>query len=512
MDCKKKRNPELTMGVQAGESLTIEKSRAGRRGADVPALGVPLAPLAEALPSWLIRQQAPALPELSELDVVRHFTRLSKLNMSVDENMYPLGSCTMKYNPRVNEHVVRLPGFARLHPWTLEEGCQGALELIYRIERALTAVTGLSAVTVQPAAGAHGELTGVMMIMAAIKDRGEKRDTMLVPDSAHGTNPATCALAGLKVKEVPTGADGVIDPAVVASLLDSSVAGIMITNPNTVGLFERNISEIARLVHAAGGFVYMDGANFNAILGQALPGDFGIDAMHINLHKTFSQPHGGGGPGAGPVAVSEALRPYLPYPRVEREMRSGLSYYTLSYEGAEKSIGCIREFVGSFGVLVRAFAYMLRLGDEGLRKVSQGAVLNARYLRALLEDDYELAYQGDNLHEVVFTDAKQKQNGISTLDIAKRLLDYGAHPPTIYFPLTVKGSLMIEPTETESKETIDAFAAAMSAIAKEAKESPEIFANAPYSTPCARLDETAAARNPILNWQQIEPRLSSCSI
>ena len=489
----------LGMNITSGEKLTFEKSVSGRRGSDRLKLGVPQQKTEHILPTNRRRNELMDLPELSEVDVVRHFTRLSKLNFSVEENGYPLGSCTMKYNPRVNEAMVRLPGFARLHPETPNSGIQGALELAYGLQEVLLEVTGLADITLLPSAGAHGELTGVMLMRAAARAKGEERDTMLIPDSAHGTNPATCTLAGLKTREIPTGKNGVLEPETVAKFVNDKTLGIMITNPNTAGLFESNIDKIAEVIHNAGGYVYMDGANLNALLEKARPGHFGVDAMHINLHKTFSQPHGGGGPGAGPVAVSEALAPYLPVPKVVKQAAGN---YILDESDEAQSIGYIREFLGNFGVYVRAYAYILRLGGEGLKSVTEMAVLNANYIRARLQGAYALAFDQPHMHEALFSDAVQQKNGVSTMDIGKRLLDYGFHSPTTYFPLTVKGAMLIEPTESETLESLDSFCDCMVEIAKEAEETPEIFANAPYTTPASRLDQTRAARNPVLRWKK----------
>ena len=503
----------LGMRTTGGEQLVFEKSVSGRMGVNLPEFDVPHLPVERHVDSRRLRKEPLKLPELSELDVVRHYTRLSKLNYSVDENFYPLGSCTMKYNPRINEEAVRLPGFARLHPETPVAAAQGALELMHELGNILIDFTGMVDVTLVPGAGAHGELAGVMMMRLALEAQeaniartsGDetaipklRRNTMLIPDSAHGTNPATCTLAGLKTKQVPTGPRGVIEVADVVRLVDEHTAGIMITNPNTLGLFEENIQAIADVIHQAGGFVYMDGANLNALLGKARPGDLGVDALHINLHKTFAQPHGGGGPGAGPVVVSSRLQPFLPYPRIIKREEAGNVVYDLIKDGQEHSLGYLREFGGNFGVFVRAYSYILRLGSAGLCEVSEKAVLNANYIKARLAGKFHLPYNGKNLHEVVFDDEYQHKYEVSTLDIAKRLLDYGYHPPTVYFPLVVKGALMIEPTETESKQTLDMFCNTMLEIATEAEESPEVLKHAPYTTPVARLDETKAARKPKL--------------
>lgn len=503
---KRESKPSVGMRLGGGEPLSFEKSKCGRSGVNLPETKVGAADLLAGIPAELRRDDEVLLPELSEVDVVRHFTRLSRLNASVEVHGYPLGSCTMKYNPRVHESLVRLPGFAHLHPETPEHLAQGALQLMYELGEALRIVTGLAGVTLVPAAGAHGELAGVMMMRKGLEKAGSKKDTILIPDSAHGTNPATCTVAGLRTKQISSGPEGILRADDVRQAMDDSIGGIMITNPNTLGLFETGIEEIAEIIHAAGGYVYMDGANLNALLGHARPGDFGVDALHINLHKTFSQPHGGGGPGAGPVAVSDRLKPFLPYPRIEKiKGADGQPYYRLDRDVVDTdSIGLMREFVGNFGVFVRSYAFILRLGGKGLQQVSEKAVLNANYVRARLEKDYELCLKQPHLHEAVFTDSKQQAHHVSTLDVAKRLIDYGFHPPTVYFPLHVKNALMIEPTESESKDSLDAFCDAMLEIAREVEETPEVFHDAPYSSPVGRLDETAAARKPVLNWQMMK--------
>jgi glycine dehydrogenase subunit 2 len=429
---------------------------------------------------------------------MRHFTRLSKWNYSVDEGLYPLGSCTMKYNPRINEEVVRLAGLAQLHPLQPSDQVQGALALMWQLEQALLAVTGMARVTLQPAAGAHGELTGMLMIRKALAARGERRAKVLIPDSAHGTNPASAVFAGFETVEVASTPHGTLDLAAVARHLDGGdVAALMVTVPNTLGVFEPEIVKAAAMLHEKGAFLYMDGANLNAFVGIALPGKMGADALHINLHKTFSTPHGGGGPGAGPVAVSQALVPHLPVPMVEREG----DRYTLAYD-RPGTIGKVRGFYGNFGMLVRALAYIRSLGRDGLKSMAEGAVLNANYLRTRLEGDYHLPYDGPSLHEVVFDDSIQAAAGVKNIDIAKRLLDYGFHPPTMSFPLIVHGALMIEPTESEGIDELDAFVAAMKAIAREAREEPDLVRGAPYSTPVRRLDEVRAARQPVLRWRR----------
>jgi glycine dehydrogenase subunit 2 len=449
------------------------------------------------LPARLRRADAmEGFPELDELEVIRHFTALSHRNYAIERQFYPLGSCTMKYNPRLNEAVARLPGFAQVHPLLPASAVQGALALLYDLERMLAAVTGMDRVSLQPSAGAQGELTGLMMIRAYLASRGGPRKKIIVPDTAHGTNPASSTLCGYEVVQISSNSQGVIDPATVEKTMDDEVAALMITNPNTLGIFESHIEAVAEIVHRRGGLLYLDGANLNALMGIAKPGDMGVDVLHINLHKTFSTPHGGGGPGSGPVAVKSFLGDFLPVPRiVARESGFELE------ESAPRSIGRVRSFFGNFGVLVRAYAYILALGGDGLENASQMALLNANYLRKRLEGHYHLPYAAPCMHECVFTDRLQQRHGVSTLDVAKRLLDYGFHPPTIYFPLVVSGALMIEPTETESRETLDSFAEAMIAIAEEAKANPERVKAAPHSTPVGRLDEARAARRPVLRWE-----------
>ncbi len=475
----------------------FEKSQAGRRGVALPALDVPETPWEKILPSGSARKTPAGLPEVSEVDVVRHFTALSQLNFGVDEGFYPLGSCTMKYNPKINENAARMPGFSAIHPFQEEESVQGALGLLFHLQEMLAEITGMRAVTLQPAAGAHGEFTGILLVRAYHDARGEShRRTMIVPDTAHGTNPASAAVAGFDVVEVASNGKGHVDLGALKGLLDHRVAGIMLTNPNTLGLFEEHIAEVAELVHGAGGLLYYDGANANAILGKVRPGDMGFDVLHLNLHKTFSTPHGGGGPGSGPVGVGERLVPFLPKPVVIQKN----GRYTLDFDRPQ-SIGRVRSFFGNFGVLVRAYAYILSMGPDGLREVAESAVLNANYLMALLQGRYDVKFPGPCKHEFVLSARRQKEaHGVTALDIAKRLIDFGIHPPTIYFPLLVEEALMVEPTETEGKETLDAFAEAMMAIADEAEQNPEIFAEAPHSTLRSRFDETLAARNPVLRW------------
>lgn len=478
-----------TTGLVLNEKLLFEHSDAGRKGYSLPALDVPAAEL----PEGLCRQEITGFPELSEVDVVRHFTRLSTWNYGVDSGFYPLGSCTMKYNPKVNELAARLPGLADVHPATPDRLAQGTLALMHQLQEMLAEISGFAAVSLQPAAGAHGELAGMLTIRAWHEAQGNSRRTrVLIPDTAHGTNPATAALAGFDV--VPIASEGVLTLAEVEAHMTSDVAALMVTNPNTLGLFETNIAEICQLVHARGGLVYCDGANLNALLGIARPGDMGIDVMHFNLHKTFATPHGGGGPGSGPVGVSAALAPFLPGPAV---VRDGDRY---RFAGTQESIGRMLAFHGNFGIMLRAFAYIRSMGAQGLKTATEMAVLNANYVRARLEGTFHLPYADRSLHEVVFSD-RDLPNDCHTLDVAKRLIDYGYHPPTIYFPLVVKGAIMIEPTETESQETLDEFCDAMLAIAGEAATDPELLKNAPVRTRVRRLDETAAARQPRLRWQ-----------
>jgi glycine dehydrogenase subunit 2 len=482
----------------------FEQGARGRTGASLPPLDVPSAD-EKALFGSLAREEAPGLPEVSEVEVTRHFTRLSRWNYAIDIGMYPLGSCTMKYNPKVNERVARMPGFAGLHPAQPESTMEGALELMWRLERCLCELGGFKRVTLQPAAGAQGELAGVMMIRAYHADQGRRPSKVLIPDSAHGTNPASCALNSFEVVSIKTGADGLLHADAVRAACEQhkgDVAAIMITNPSTLGLFEEQLGEIADVVHAAGGLVYMDGANFNALLGKVRPGEAGVDVMHINLHKTFTTPHGGGGPGSGVVGVGEKLEPFLPTPHVEKRGEK----YELDYN-RPKSIGRLRSWFGNFGMFVRAYTYIREMGGPGLTQATEMAVLNANYVRARLKDVYPLAYDKPSMHEVVFTDKKlKKETGVQTLDVAKRLMDFGYHPPTIYFPLPAvtggAGALMIEPTETETPETLDAFCDAMAAIASEAAKDAELAHAAPHGTALRRLDETRAARQPKLRWSR----------
>jgi len=448
------------------------------------------------IPAALLREDIAGFPELGELETLRHFTRLSQLNYGIEGQFYPLGSCTMKYNPKVNEAVARLPGFSQIHPLAPSQLLQGALQLIYELEAMLAEVSGMDAVSAQPAAGAQGELTGLMVIRAFLTEGGDPRKKIIVPYTDNGTNPASSALCGYDVVQISSNDQGVIGPSTVAEAMDENVAALMITNPNTLGLFEKNIEAVCAAVHAKGGLVYLDGANLNALMGIAKPGHMGVDVLHMNLHKTFSTPHGGGGPGAGPVGVKGSLREYLPAPRIEK---IGEDYRLV--EACPKSIGRVRSFFGNFGVLVRAYTYIVSLGADGLHEVSRMALLNANYIRKRLEKYYEIAYDEPCMHECIFTDRIQQKHGVSTLDIAKRLLDYGCHPPTIYFPLVVHGALMIEPTETETPETLDEFVEAMIAIAQEARENPQLVKTAPHTTPVSRLDEARAARKPTLRWE-----------
>jgi len=473
----------------------FEKGGPGRRAASLPECDVALSPLGELLPEGLLRDVPPGLPEVSEPELVRHYVRLSQKNYSVDGNFYPLGSCTMKYNPKVNETAAGIKGFAGLHPNAPEEYAQGALRLMHELEGMLVNISGMSRVSLQPAAGAHGELAGMLMIRAYHEKHGEKRDRVIIPDSAHGTNPASARLAGFEVVEVGSNKDGTVDTAHLRELADGRTAGLMLTVPNTLGLFEPDILEISEIVNTAGGLMYMDGANLNALVGLVRPGDMGFDVVHFNLHKTFSTPHGGGGPGSGPVGVSERLVPFLPSPTVER---TG-GRYRLDCERPD-SIGRIQAFNGNFGVLVRAYAYIRSMGPDGLGEVSKNAIINANYILSKLKGAYHLPHDRHCMHEVVFSGKRQKENGVHTRDIAKRLLDHGFYAPTVYFPLIVDEAIMIEPTETETIQTLDAFTDAMLEIAKEAIESPDSVTSAPHDTPLTRLDEAEAARHPVIRY------------
>jgi len=486
--------------------LTVfERSRPGRRAFSAPELDVPERPLDELLPERLRRREEARLPELAEPEIVRHYNRLSKRNFDLDTGFYPLGSCTMKHNPKLHERVAALPGNARLHPLQDPRRAQGALELMWRLQGALGEIAGLQHVSLQPSAGSHGELLGVLLTRAYHEDRGEHRTKVLTPDTAHGTNPATVTMAGYELVKVGTADDGGVDLDDLRAKADDDVACFMLTNPNTLGLFDSNIEEIARIVHAAGATLYYDGANLNAVTGISRPGDMGFDIVHFNLHKTFTQPHGGGGPGAGPIAVSDRIEPYLPRPQVVRlgADNGAEPRFDLDFD-RPKSVGRLRGFQGNYGVFVRSYAYIRSLGAEGLREMSETAVLNANYLLALLRREgiaeyLPVAYDRLCMHEFVLSGAPMKRElKLRTLDLAKRLLDHGVHPPTVYFPLLVDEALLIEPTETETKETLDAFAESIAAILREAREDPEIARNAPYTTPVRRLDEATAARRPVI--------------
>jgi glycine dehydrogenase subunit 2 len=472
--------------------LIYEKSQAGRRASSLPSYDLPAAEV----PEELRRAEPPRLPELPEFELFRHFTALSTRNFGIDTGFYPLGSCTMKYNPRVNERVAALPGFRDLHPLQEEDAAQGALELQWRLGEALREITGLDAVSLQPAAGSQGELTGLMLMRAYFADRGEERDTVITADTAHGTNPASVTMAGYRLEKVETDPRGNLDLDDLRAKVNERTAGLMLTNPSTLGLFDENIEEVAAIFHDAGALLYYDGANLNAVCGISRPGDMGFDIVHINLHKTFSQPHGGGGPGGGPIAVRSTLEPFLPVPAVVRRGDG----FGLDYD-RPKSIGRVRAFTGPFGVFVRSYAFIRAYGPA-LREMSEVAVLNANYLLARLRDAYELPFDRLCMHEFVLSARRLKrEHGVTALDVAKRLIDYGFHPPTIYFPLVVPEALMIEPTETETKETLDAFADAMLAIARESAESPDLLKGAPTSTPVRRLDEVKAARNPVVRYR-----------
>ena len=478
------------------EALLFERSSPGKGAWQLPELDVPAVDASVALGAGNVRAEIPGFPEVSEVEAIRHFTRLSTWNYAIDHGMYPLGSCTMKYNPRINELVARIEGLAWAHPYQPEALAQGAMEVMARLEAALAEITGMDAVTLQPSAGAQGELTGILLIRALLEKRGNPRRKILIPDSAHGTNPATAAIAGYVVENVKSTDAGVLDLEALARAADGDVAALMVTNPNTLGVFEENIVQAAEILHAKGAMLYMDGANMNALVGIARPGDFGVDVMHLNLHKTFSTPHGGGGPGAGPVAVKKALEPFLPTPRLKRVRGK----WAWDFK-RKRSIGRVRAFYGNFGVLVRALAYILVHGGPGLRNATVDAVLNAVYIRKQLEPYFDLPYPAPNMHEVVFSDERQAKLGVRTGDLAKRLIDYGFHPYTVSFPMIVHGALMIEPTETEGKLELDQFIDAMISIAKEVETDPELVKQAPHSTRTSRVDEVAAARKPVLRWK-----------
>jgi len=483
--------------ITRDEGLIFERNSPGKCGVDLAAPDVPAASAAEILDEEFYREEIPGFPEVSELEVIRHFTRLSTWNYGVDTGLYPLGSCTMKYNPRINEVVARLEGLATDHPYAPAEVTQGCLKVLHDTARCLAEITGMDAVSLQPAAGAQGELSGILIIQACLADRGNPRKYILVPDSAHGTNPASVATSGYEVRPLKSDAHGCIDLAELDKAMTDEVAGLMLTNPNTLGIFEVRIREICELVHRKGGLVYMDGANMNALVGIARPADFGADVMHLNLHKTFTTPHGGGGPGSGPVGVKKFLEPYLPSPTV---VQAADGTYGLDYD-RPKSIGRVRAFYGNFGMAVRALAYIAANGGEGLLQTTQDAVLNANYVMRKLQDLYELPYKEPCMHECVLSDHRQAARGVHTIDIAKRLIDYGFHPYTTAFPLIVQGAMMIEPTESASKEELDEFIEAMRAVAEEIEEDPEFALKAPHTTRVSRLDEATAARKPILRWK-----------
>ncbi len=501
------------------EALVFEKSSPGKRAYKLPPLDVPAVD-ASSLLGAAHRKTPGLLPELSEIEIIRHFTRLSTWNYAIDLGMYPLGSCTMKYNPRVNEAVARIEGLAEAHPYRPDSLAQGILEVIDLLQRCLLEITGMDAITLQPAAGAHGEFTGILLVRAWHESQGNARKKILIPDSAHGTNPATAAICGYQVENLKSNSEGGIDLEALSRQVDEETAALMLTNPSTIGVFESQIHKIADILHAKGALLYMDGANMNALVGKARPGDFGVDVMHLNLHKTFSTPHGGGGPGSGPVACKAFLEPFLPTPVLVRKptpastQKAGAPGPSLLGTGETKSagelswnydrpqsVGRVRAFYGNTGMFIRALAYILANGPDGLRQTTEDAVLNANYIRHKLEDIYELPYKTGSMHEVVFSDKRQAALGVKTGDIAKRLIDYGFHPYTVSFPMIVHGALMIEPTESESLEELDLFVAAMRSIAKEVEETPELVKTAPHSTRVSRLDEVQAARKPILRWK-----------
>lgn len=480
------------------QALIFELSTPGRIGYSLPEMDVPEVDLSSLLPEGYLRSEEPELPEVSELDIMRHYTALSRRNHGVDSGFYPLGSCTMKYNPKINENVARFNGFAHVHPLQDESSVQGALELLYDLQQHLIEITGMDEVTLQPAAGAHGEWTGLMMIRAYHEANGDlKRTKVIVPDSAHGTNPASATVAGLETITVKSNENGLVDLDDLRRVVGEDTAALMLTNPNTLGLFEENIVEMAEIVHSAGGKLYYDGANLNAVLSKARPGDMGFDVVHLNLHKTFTGPHGGGGPGSGPVGVKADLIPFLPKPVIAKRDDE----YVFDYDRPQ-SIGRVKPFYGNFGINVRAYTYIRSMGPDGLKAVTEYAVLNANYMMRRLAEYYDLPFDKHCKHEFVLSGRRQKKLGVRTLDIAKRLLDFGYHPPTIYFPLNVEECIMIEPTETESKETLDSFVDIMIQIAKEVEENPEIVQEAPHTTVVGRMDEATAARKPILKYQK----------
>jgi glycine dehydrogenase subunit 2 len=482
--------------INQNEPLLFENSSPGKRGYQLPPLDVPSVDPTSALGAANTRAEIEGFPEVSEVEAIRHFTRLSTHNYAIDLGLYPLGSCTMKYNPRVNEQVARIEGLAWAHPYQPESLSQGILEIMGTLEKTLAEITGMDAVTLQPAAGAHGEFTGILLVRALLKSLGNPRKKLLIPDSAHGTNPATATMAGYQVENIKSNERGMVDVESLARAVDEDVAALMITNPNTLGVFEENITRIAEILHSKGALVYMDGANMNALVGVARPGDFGIDVMHLNLHKTFSTPHGGGGPGSGPVAIKKHLIPFLPKPRLARVGER----WTWDYDRPQ-SVGRVRAFYGNIGMHVRALAYIMAHGGDGLRNATLDAVLNANYIRALIEPYYDLPHKAPTMHECVFSDERQTKRGVHTGDIAKRLIDYGFHPYTVSFPLIVHGAMMIEPTETESKAELDLFVDALISIAAEIDQNPELVLKAPHHTRTSRVDEVTAARKPIVRWK-----------
>jgi glycine dehydrogenase subunit 2 len=492
----KRMTRKATRHVSQNEGLIFEKSSPGKAAWKLAPLDVPDVDTKNLL-GGSERKDLGNMPEVSEIEIIRHFTRLSTWNYAIDLGMYPLGSCTMKYNPRVNEAVSRLDGIANAHPYQPEKISQGALRIIKTLSECLIEITGMEAITLQPAAGAHGELTGLLLVRAYHDSQGRPRKKVLIPDSAHGTNPATAAMVGYAVENLKSNAQGMVDVPSLEAQMNDEVAALMLTNPNTLGVFEQEIHKIADILHAKGGLLYMDGANMNALVGKVRPGDFGVDVMHLNLHKTFSTPHGGGGPGSGPVAVKKMLEPFLPKPVLISKSDGTLGF---DYDRL-RSIGRVRSFYGNFGMFVRALAYILANGPDGLRQTTEDAVLNANYIRKGLEGVYDLPYSSASMHEVVFSDKLQAKKGARTMDIAKRLIDYGFHPYTTAFPLIVPGAMMIEPTESEPKEELDLFLEAMKAIAQEVDQEPELVRTAPHSTRVSRLDETAAARKPVLRWK-----------
>ncbi|TCO75223.1 aminomethyl-transferring glycine dehydrogenase subunit GcvPB [Marinisporobacter balticus] len=484
--------------MKAYDQLIFEICKEGRTAYSLPNCDLCNGEMSEFIPNAFLRVHEVELPEVSEVDVIRHYTNLSNLNYGVDTGFYPLGSCTMKYNPKINEDVASIKGLTDIHPYQPEETVQGALEMMYNLGNMLSEISGMDKTTLQPAAGAHGELTGLMIIKAYHESRGDvKRKKIIVPDSAHGTNPATAAVAGFEIVEIQSDKNGAVDIDALKAVLNDEIAGLMLTNPSTLGLFEKNIKWIADLVHEAGGLLYYDGANMNAIMGKVRPGDMGFDVMHYNLHKTFSTPHGGGGPGSGPIGVKEHLVKFLPVPVIDKKE----DQYLLNYDRPD-TIGKIKGFYGNYGIMLRAYAYILTMGSEGIKEVSEIAVLNANYMMNKLKEHYYLPINQVCKHEFVLGGVGGVLLEVSTLDVAKRLLDYGYHPPTIYFPLIVNEALMIEPTETESLETIDGFIETMIKIAKEAKEDPQILKSAPHNTPVKRIDEARAARNLIVKWEK----------